>query len=103
MKKQTVGLKRDKTSSNLEKYYTKKETVDTCIKQFNLVMKDYSFSKENDVIIEPSAGNGAFIEGCKKLSNNCLFFHYVQVQYHKIKNYLIIVYFMILNLNIMIL
>ena len=74
MKKQTVGLKRDKTSSNLEKYYTKKETVDTCIKQFNLVMKDYSFSKENDVIIEPSAGNGAFIEGCKKLSNNCLFY-----------------------------
>ena len=74
MNKQIVGLKRDKTSSNLEKYYTKKETVDTCIKQFNLVMKDYNFSKKNDVIIEPSAGNGAFIEGCKKLCNNCLFY-----------------------------
>ena len=46
MNKQIVGLKRDKTSCNLEKYYTKKETVDTCIKQFNLVMKDYNFSKK---------------------------------------------------------
>src|SRR6056300_294976 len=74
MNKQVVGLKRNKTNCNLEKYYTKKETVDTCINQFKLVMKQYNFNKQKDVIIEPSAGNGAFIEGCKNICNNCLFY-----------------------------
>jgi len=67
---QKTGMKRN----TIDKFYTNKQTVNECITQFNLVMKDYSFSKENDVIIEPSAGNGAFIEGCKKLCNNCLFY-----------------------------
>ena len=74
MNKQIIGLKRDKTSCNFEKYYTKKTTVDTCINQFKLVMKHYNFSKKKDVIIEPSAGSGSFIERCKELCNNCLFY-----------------------------
>ena len=74
MNQQSTGLKRTKNNKVLEKFYTNKQTVNKCITQFNLVMKDYNFSKENDVIIEPSAGNGAFIEGCKQLCNNCLFY-----------------------------
>ena len=74
MNQQSTGLKRTKNNKILEKFHTNKQTVNKCIKQFNLVMKDYNFSKENDVIIEPSAGNGAFIEGCKQLCNNCLFY-----------------------------
>ena len=74
MNQQSTGLKRTKNNKVLEKFHTKWQTVNECIKQFNLVMKDYNFSKENDVIIEPSAGNGAFIEGCKQLCNNCLFY-----------------------------
>jgi hypothetical protein len=74
MNKQIVGLKRDKNNCNLEKYYTNKETVDICISRFNIVMKDYNFNKEKDIIIEPSAGDGAFIEGCRKICNNCLFY-----------------------------
>lgn len=73
MNKQIVGLNRDK-NCNLEKYYTNKETVDTCINQFIVAIKDYNFNKEKDVIIEPSAGDGAFIEGCRKICNNCLFY-----------------------------
>lgn len=74
MNQQSTGLKRNKNNKILEKFYTNKQTVNECIKQFNLVMKDYNFSKENDVIIEPSAGNGAFIEGCNRICNNCLFY-----------------------------
>ena len=74
MIQQSTGLKRNKNNKILEKFYTNKQTVNGCITQFNLVMKDYNFSKENDVIIEPSAGNGAFIEGCNRICNNCLFY-----------------------------
>lgn len=74
MNQQTVGLKRNKTTNNLEKYYTKKTTVDICLNKFKNVTHYIGFNKETDVIIEPSAGNGAFIEGCKELCNNCLFY-----------------------------
>lgn len=45
----------------MDKFYTPRETVDQCM----LVMRKYI--RENDTVIEPSAGNGAFIESIKNL------------------------------------
>ena len=54
-----------------EPFYTKLEVSKKCcsiIKQFI----DINF--ENDIIIEPSAGNGSFIPELLKMSLNCYFF-----------------------------
>ena len=59
---QKKGLKRN----TIDKYYTKNVIVEQCIE---LVNKYINILKE-DLIIEPSAGNGSFIENIKKLSNN---------------------------------
>ena len=66
MKKQTIGLNRD----IIDKYYTKPEVVNLCLK----LIKKYIQIKPDDLIIEPSAGNGSFISGIKSLSNNCIFY-----------------------------
>ena len=63
---QDKGLKRN----TIDKYYTKKSIVKQCIK---LIKKNINISK-NDLIIEPSAGNGAFIKNIKKLSTNYKFY-----------------------------
>ena len=63
--KQDKGLKRN----TIDKYYTKLTVVIQCI---NLVKEYIQLSKE-DLIIEPSAGNGAFIENIKLLSTNYKF------------------------------
>jgi hypothetical protein len=64
--KQNTGLKRDTT----DKYYTKNEVVINCkdaiIKYVNI--------KKNDIIIEPSAGNGSFIDMIKGMTNNYYFY-----------------------------
>lgn len=64
--KQNKGLKRN----TMDKYYTKKNIVKDCIK---IVKKHLNISKE-DLIIEPSAGNGSFISEIKKLSDNYRFY-----------------------------
>ena len=64
--KQTKGLKRN----TIDKYYTKSSVVDSCI---NIIKKYINISKD-DLIIEPSAGNGSFIEQIKTLSNNYKFY-----------------------------
>ena len=64
--KQTKGLKRD----TIDKYYTKSSVAKQCIK---LLQKHINISN-NDLIIEPSAGNGSFIEFIKTLSNNYNFY-----------------------------
>ncbi len=63
---QKKGLKRNP----IDKFYTKQETVNLCI---DLVKKHVEILK-NDLIIEPSAGNGSFIEQIKTLSNNYKFY-----------------------------
>lgn len=63
-KKQHVGLKRD----TIDKYYTSKTTVDECV---DLFINNINITKE-DVIIEPSAGNGAFIESLRKIGCSVL-------------------------------
>lgn len=64
--KQSVGLKRN----TIDKYYTKLEIVNLCLTE----IKKYIDISSNDLIIEPSAGNGSFIQGIKELSNYCLFY-----------------------------
>jgi predicted RNA methylase len=63
---QTKGLKRN----NNDKYYTNPEIVKLCI---DCIRKNLIIN-ENDLIIEPSAGNGVFINDIKLLSNNFRFY-----------------------------
>ena len=64
--KQTKGL----TRSTIDKYYTKDSVVDLCLD----FVKKYVEIKNDDLIIEPSAGNGSFIAGIKSLTNNFKFY-----------------------------
>jgi predicted RNA methylase len=64
--KQDKGLKRN----IIDKFYTKSTIVKKCIKN----VKKYIKINKNDIIIEPSAGNGAFIKNIKTLSNNYIFY-----------------------------
>ncbi len=63
---QKTGLKRN----TIDKYYTKLSVVKECIK----LVKKYINIMDNDLIIEPSAGNGSFIEDIKTLSTNYKFY-----------------------------
>lgn len=64
--KQTKGLKRN----TVDKYYTKNTVVELCL---NNIKKNVNI-EENDLVIEPSAGNGSFISGIKELTNNYVFY-----------------------------
>ena len=64
--KQKKGLKRN----TIDKFYTKDNIVKFC---FDIISEQISI-KENDLIIEPSAGNGSFINGIEKLSNHFRFY-----------------------------
>jgi hypothetical protein len=64
--KQTKGLKRNP----IDKYYTKPDIAEQCISAF----KDNITISPNDYIIEPSAGNGAFIPGIKSLTQKYYFY-----------------------------
>lgn len=61
-----TGLKRN----IIDKYYTKDNIVDLCL---NYVKTNIKIN-DTDLIIEPSAGNGAFINGIKSLTNNYIFY-----------------------------
>ena len=61
-----TGLKREEG----DKYYTKDAVVKLCVEA---IKKHVKFDTE-DIIIEPSAGNGSFIEAIKQLSNNYKFY-----------------------------
>jgi predicted RNA methylase len=63
---QKTGLKRN----TIDKYYTKNTVVEQCIVS---IQKHIKILKD-DLIIEPSAGNGSFIERIKSLSPNCRFY-----------------------------
>ena len=65
----TTGLKRN----SIDKFYTSDDTVNLCIKYINENLQ----IGENDLIIEPSAGNGSFIDGIKTISHNCKFYDLV--------------------------
>ena len=69
-KKPKKGLKRD----TVDKFYTNPRVVDDCIDVFK---QHIDVDKERDIVIEPSAGNGAFIAGIRSLSHQCLFYDLV--------------------------
>jgi predicted RNA methylase len=64
---ETTGLKRNP----IDKFYTKESVVDTCV---DLVKQYLTISFEDDLIVEPSAGNGSFIKGIKTLAKNRAFY-----------------------------
>ena len=64
--KQEKGLKRN----TIDKYYTKTCVVEKCIE----LVKKYIIISNNDLIIEPSAGNGSFIDNIKTISYNYKFY-----------------------------
>jgi len=66
-KKQIKGLKRN----TIDKYYTKDIIVDLCLQH---VKNHIDISMTDDVIIEPSAGDGSFITGIKEMSQKCIFY-----------------------------
>ena len=88
--KQTKGLNRN----TIDKYYTKDVVVDLCI---SLVKQNIQINND-DLIIEPSAGNGSFIRGIKSLTSNFKFYDlependeitkqdYLQYDYNEIIN-----------------
>jgi predicted RNA methylase len=61
-----TGLNRD----SIDKFYTKINIVNKCIDD----IKKYIKITDGDLIIEPSAGNGSFIENIKLLSKNYMFY-----------------------------
>lgn len=63
---QKKGLKRN----CIDKYYTNDEIVELCI--YNI--KKYLTIDDIDLIIEPSAGNGSFINHIKSLTDNYKFY-----------------------------
>jgi predicted RNA methylase len=66
MQQQHTGLKRNA----IDKYYTKPDIVKLCID----TLTNHIQIRETDMIIEPSAGNGAFIAEIKTLATNCIFY-----------------------------
>lgn len=60
------GLKRD----SIDKFYTNPKIVKQCIYH----IKDFLEIKSTDLCIEPSAGNGAFINGIKQLTEHYKFY-----------------------------
>jgi hypothetical protein len=64
--KKVLGLTRDV----IDKFYTKKEIAQYIIDLF----KQHIAPNNNDLIIEPSAGNGAFIDAIKSLTCNYEFY-----------------------------
>ena len=64
--KQTKGLNRNTN----DKYYTKDIVVELCLK----LVKKYIQINSDDLIIEPSAGDGSFINGIKSMISNFKFY-----------------------------
>jgi hypothetical protein len=64
---QTTGLKRD----TIDKFYTKQNVAQNCS---NIAQQLLNIDNLIDVVIEPSAGNGVFIDSLTKICSNCLFY-----------------------------
>ena len=66
MWKQTTGLNRQ----ILDKYYTSDEAVTKCIE----LIKKHITIRNNDLCIEPAAGDGSFINGIKSIFKHYRFY-----------------------------
>jgi predicted RNA methylase len=65
--KQETGLHRNV----VDKYYTTSNVVELCL---HLVCKYIHIDTDNDLMIEPSAGNGSFIAGIKSFACRSVFY-----------------------------
>lgn len=65
-----ISKKKGLLRNSSDKFYTKDTIAELCI---NLIKQHLNISK-NDLIIEPSAGNGAFIDYIKELNTNVRFY-----------------------------
>jgi predicted RNA methylase len=65
-----VSQKKGLQRNTIDKYYTKPSVAEQCIVQIQQTLQ----IDKNDVIIEPSAGNGAFIPFIQPLVDTSLFF-----------------------------
>jgi len=63
---QTKGLNR----SSLDKFYTKHDITNLCYKNIKKILK----IKNNELVIEPSAGNGSFISIIKKITKKYILY-----------------------------
>jgi predicted RNA methylase len=71
MSNKTSSIQKKGLSRNtIDKYYTKSNVVNQCLDK----IKECINIHENDLVIEPSAGNGAFISGIKQLTSNYKFY-----------------------------
>jgi len=61
-----TGLRRDTT----DKFYTKPSTVNICLQ----AIREHNLIGHNDLVIEPSAGNGAFMDGIRSITAKCVFY-----------------------------
>jgi len=64
---QTKGLRRN----TIDKYYTKPAVAERCLA---LLRQHIAVDAEADTVIEPSAGDGAFIPGIRALARNVRFY-----------------------------
>lgn len=67
---QSKGIKK-RTRETLDKFYTDPHIVSLCIQY---ISKELDINKFQDLIIEPSAGDGAFVNGIKNMCDNHLFY-----------------------------
>ena len=63
---QEKGLSRN----TIDKYYTIQSIVSHVVE---MAKTHLNINKLNDLIIEPSAGNGSFLQSLKNICNNCIF------------------------------
>ena len=54
-----------------DKFYTRNSLVKTCIDYVNSII---NIDKKEDIIIEPSAGAGSFINSIKGICDNTIFY-----------------------------
>jgi hypothetical protein len=65
-----IKQKKGKNRNTIDKFYTKNTVVELCMNY----IKKFIEINSNDLVIEPSAGNGSFIEYIKSLTNNFKFY-----------------------------
>ena len=53
-----------------DKFYTKPDVVNKCVE---ILKNHFTIDRTNDVVIEPSAGGGAFIDALTGLCDRCIF------------------------------
>jgi len=95
MEQQDIQQKKGLKRNTIDKFYTTITVVQLC---FDSIKKYLDINKDKDLIIEPSAGDGAFINSIQRLSNNHKFYDiepnnneiisqdYLNLEYDKIKD-----------------